>query len=112
MGNKEQIKCKIPLVSEAEKKIPLVVTCEVGNTMFKGFSTITEPNKADPLVTTQNSSLNAKSKAGIYTVTGSVCALSSKVLDEMAEFMFHADLFKCGTCFDDLHNKINQCPLQ
>lgn len=30
-----------------------------------------------------------------YTVVGTECALSSKVVDEIAEFILHTDLFNC-----------------
>lgn len=37
-----------------------------------------------------------------HTTRGSVCALSNKVLDVIAEFTFHTDLFNCWTCLLDL----------
>lgn len=30
-----------------------------------------------------------------HTVMGNICALSSEVVDEAAEFIFHTDLFSC-----------------
>lgn len=39
-----------------------------------------------------------------YTMVGSVCALSNRVVDEM-EFTFHTDLFNWSTCLHDLKQK-------
>lgn len=41
------------------------------------------------------------------TIPSNVCVLSSKELDEMAEFTFHTDLFNCWTCLDDLQSSIS-----
>lgn len=44
-------------------------------------------------------------ESGSYTMVGSVCALSNRVVEEMAEFTFHTDLFNCSTCLHDLKIK-------
>jgi len=39
------------------------------------------------------------------TVVGTECALSSKVVDEIAEFILHTDLFNCWTCLHVLNQR-------
>lgn len=43
-----------------------------------------------------------KLDAPSYTVDVTEFSLSSSVVDAMAEFTFHTDLFNCGTCLFDL----------